>query len=150
MKRIIFLIITLTSFSLIIKAQGLIGSTEIAIADSMKKENIFDFCKKSDEKGGLILTYLNFMHKDGTYKINEDFQLMSAQFEIKNEKCIAEFYLYKNSLLNKFITDFNSDTTKYRAISGYEWLDTTNKLSIKITSMPEQDCFLIQYENVEK
>ena len=143
--RILILTLILTLFSIAVNAQGFIGSTQSVIADSMKKQDSYDFGKKTVNDGVLILTYLNYMHKDQSYKINDDFVLMSSQFQIQNDKCIGEFYLYKDVLLNKFVTTFNNDTIKYKAVNAYEWVDKINNISIKITKMPEQNCFFIQY-----
>jgi len=146
MKRLLLLIIILIGFGLSSKAQGLIGSPTTTIIDSMKKQDSFNQGVKHVEGGNVLLNYLNFMHKDGTFKINDDFVLVSSQFEMKNDKCIAEYYLYKDALLNKFTTTFNTDTANYKSLSNNEWFDKKDNLSIKITSIPEQKCFLIQYE----
>ena len=145
MKRILLLIIILTGGCLSSKAQGLIGSPAIAITDSMKKQDSFNQGVKPDEDGSILLTYINFMHKDGTFKIYDDFILMTSQFQMKNDKCIAEFYLYKDVEFNMFTTAFNADTTKYKKLGSDEWIDKKDNLSIKITSIPKQKCFFIQY-----
>ena len=150
MKNILILTIILVTFSLSSKAQNLIGSTEITITDSMKNQDSFNSGVKNDDNGSLILTYLNFMHKDGSPKIDDNFILMSSQFEIKNNKCIAEIYLYKDDLFDKFTTTFNSDTAKYKSLGNNEWYYKKGKLSINITRIPEQRCFMIQYKLFNK
>jgi hypothetical protein len=145
MKRILLFVI-LTGFGLSSKAQSLIGSSIAAITDSMKKQDSFDQGAKPDDGGSTILTYVNFMHKDGTFKVDDSFILMSSQFQIKNNKCIAEFYIYKDVLLNKCVTSFNTNKAKYTPLGNNEWVDKKDNLSVKITLISEEKCFLIQYE----
>jgi len=147
MKKILILTI-LSIFAIVGKAQNLIGSTETTITDSMKNQDSFNQGAKHDDNGSLILTYLNLMHKDGTFKLNDDFQLVSSQFVIKNDKCIMIAYVYKDELLDKYMTTFNSDTTTYKKASDYQWTDKKNNISIKLTRLLEQKFFMVQYELV--
>jgi len=129
------------------KAQKLLGATESTIADSMKNKDVFAPGIKPDGKDGLILTYLDYMHKDGTPRYDDNFLLISNQYLLKNGKCVMIVDVYKNVYLNDFTKSFHADPQKYKKVNETEWTDEKDNLQIKIT--PEPPYFMVQYQPIK-